>query len=206
MAHVPRLSCLWAKCNTHGWQMQCCDPFRPQANVDQGVKGNQSVLFEDIDWRGKAFHIPIDIDDSIFDGLDDTTAPINPAATILGETAIAVAAPIAMKNTNGDTAMEDAIAEANEMFNNMGIAASYVHLFDDDPEVSHASGMEPRESKDKDEEKEEDALYSRYLPLPNMASWVIPDVRTDTTLTEFWETYLMLIKDTHAEITIQLIE
>jgi hypothetical protein len=43
-----------------------------------------------------------------------------------------VAAPVAMKNTNGDTAMKDAIAEANEMFNNIGIAAPYVNVFDDE--------------------------------------------------------------------------
>jgi hypothetical protein len=96
-----------------------------------------------------------------------------------------VAAPNAMEITNGDTAMEDAIAEANELFNNMGIAAPYVYVFDDESEVSHAAGMEPPESKDKDEEKKEDALYARNLPTPNKPSWVIPDVGTDTTFTEF---------------------
>jgi hypothetical protein len=84
--------------------------YRPHANVAQGVEGNLSVLFE------KAFHIPINIGDSIYDGLDDTTVPINPTATILGETPKAVTASVVMENTNSDTEMEDAIAEANEMF------------------------------------------------------------------------------------------
>jgi hypothetical protein len=58
--------------------------YRPQANVALGVKGNPSVLFEDNNRRGEAFHIPINIDDSIFDGLYDTMAPIKRTATILG--------------------------------------------------------------------------------------------------------------------------
>ena len=72
-----------------------------------------------------------------------------------------MADPVAMEDTNGETAMEDAIAEANEMINNMGIAAPYVQVFDDESEVSHAVGMEQPESKEEDEEKEEDALYAR---------------------------------------------
>jgi hypothetical protein len=56
----------------------------PQANVAHGIKANHNVLFEDNDWRGEAFHLPISIDASIFDGLDDTTSPIIPTATILG--------------------------------------------------------------------------------------------------------------------------
>ena len=48
--------------------------YRPQANVAQGTKGSHSVLFEDNDWRGEAFHIPIIIDENIFKGLDDMRA------------------------------------------------------------------------------------------------------------------------------------
>jgi hypothetical protein len=169
--------------------------YRPPTNVAQGVKGDQSVLFEDYDWRGKAFHIPINNDESIFDNLDDTIAPINHAATTLGENAIAVASPISMETTNGDTETEDAIAEANEM--------PYVHVFDDESEVSHAAGIEPPELPDDDEKKKENALYARDLPTSNMASWVISDVRTDTTFTELWETYLLHMEDTREEVTIQ---
>ena len=61
-------------------------------------------------------------------------------ATILGETAIAVAAPAAMEATTGKNAMEEAIAEASEMFNHIGIAAPYVQVFEDESEVSHAAG------------------------------------------------------------------
>ena len=100
--------------------------------------------------------------------------------------------------------MEDAISEANEMFNNMGIVAPHVNVFDDESEVSHAASMEQSETQSADEEEKE--LYARDLPTPNMAAWVIPDVRTDTTFTEFWETYLMHMEDTRAEVTIQLIE
>ena len=100
--------------------------YSPQANVAQGTKGNHSVLFEDNDWRGEAFHIPIVIDESIFEGLDGITAPINPPATILGENAIAVAAPVAMEATTGEDAMEEAVTEASAMFNHMSIAAPYV--------------------------------------------------------------------------------
>ena len=39
--------------------------YRPQANVAHGIKANQNVLFEDNDWRGEAFHLPIIIDASI---------------------------------------------------------------------------------------------------------------------------------------------
>ena len=53
-------------------------------------------------------------------------APVNPPATILGETAIAGAAPAATNTTTGDEAMEEAVAEASAMFNQMGIAAPYV--------------------------------------------------------------------------------
>ena len=70
---------------------------------------NQNVLFEDNDWRGEAFHLPINVDASIFDGLDDTTSSIIPTATILGETALAITAPIAVDKTNADTAMEEAV-------------------------------------------------------------------------------------------------
>jgi hypothetical protein len=101
--------------------------------------------------------------------------------------------------------MEEAIADANEMFNNMGITTQYEQVFDDESEIAHAAGMEQSELND-DEEQEEDALYARDLPTPNMAAWVITDVRTDTTFTEFWETYLLHMEDTRAEVTIQLIE
>jgi hypothetical protein len=180
--------------------------YRPQENEAHGVKGDKSVLFEDNDWRGEAFHLPINIDESIFDGLNDITAPILPTATMLGETAIAVAASISMENTNGDTAMKDAIAEANEMFINMRITTSYVQVFYDEPEVSHAAGMETPQPQVKEEEQEEDALYARDLPTPNMAAWVFTDVRTGTTFTEFWETHLLHMKDTRAKIVIPLIE
>ena len=66
--------------------------------------------------------------------------------------------------------------------------------------------MEQPEVKEEEEEKEEDALYERDLPTPDMASWVIQDVRTDTTFTEFWETYLLHMEDTRTEATLQLIE
>jgi hypothetical protein len=153
---------------------------RPQANVAQGIKTNHNVLSEDNDWRGEAFHLPINIDASIFDGLDDTTSPIISTATILGDTAIAMTAPIAMDNNNEDNAMEEAIADANEMFNNIGITTQYEQVFDN-------------------------AMYVRDLPTLNMTAWVIPDVRTDTTFTELWETYLLHMEDTRVEVTIQLI-
>ena len=116
------------KCNAVIQPMIRDSSYRPQANVAQGTKGSYSVLFEDNDWRGEAFHIPIIIDESIFEGLDDIMAPVNPPATILGETAIAVAAPVAMEATTGEDAMEEAVAEASAMFNQMGIAAPYVHV------------------------------------------------------------------------------
>ena len=92
------------------------------------------------------------------------------------------------------------------MFHNMGIAAPYVNVFDDESEVSHSAGMEPPETTSEDEEAEKEALYARDLPIPNMASWVIPDVRTHTKFTEFWKTYLMHMEYTRVEVTIQLIE
>ena len=52
----------------------------------------------------------------------------------------------------------------------------------------------------------DDALYARDLPTPNMNAWVIPNVRTDTTFTELWETYLLHMEDTRVEVTVQLIE
>ena len=183
--------------------------YRPQANVAQGTKGSHSVLFEDNDWRGEAFYIPIIIDESIFEGLDDILTQVNPPATILGETAIAVAAPAAIEATTGEDAMEEAVAEANAMFNQMGIAASYVQVFEDESEMLHAAAMEQPEVTQEEEELEEleeNALYARDLPTPNMASWVIQDVRTDTTFTEFWEIYLLHMEDTRTEVTIQMIE
>ena len=68
-------------------------------------------------------------------------APVNTPATILGETAVAVAAPAAIEATNGEDAMEEAVAEANAMFNQMGIAAPYVQVFENESEVSHAAAM-----------------------------------------------------------------
>ena len=44
-------------------------------------------------------------------------------------------------------------------------------------------------------------MHVTYLLL----TW-IHDVRTDTTFTEFWETYLLHMEDTRTEVTIQLIE
>ena len=88
---------------------------RPQANIAQETRGSHSVLFEDNDWRGEAFHIPIIIDESIFEGSDDIVAPVNTTATILGEPAIAVAAPVAIEATTGEEAMEEAVAEASAM-------------------------------------------------------------------------------------------
>ena len=131
---------------------------------------------------------------------------INTPATILGETAIAVAAPAAIKATTGEDAMEEAVAEASEMFNQMGIAAPYVQVFEDESEVSHAAAMEQSDVTQEEEELEEDALYARDLPTPDMASRVIQDVRTDTTFTEFWKTYLLHMEDTRTEVTLQLIE
>ena len=72
--------------------------------------------------------------------------------------------------------------------------------------MSHAAALDPPVVTQDEEEMEEDALYARDLPTPDMESWVIPDVSTDTTFTEFWETYLLHMEDTRAEITIQLIE
>ena len=66
--------------------------------------------------------------------------------------------------------------------------------------------MQQVEVKGEDEEKKEDTLYARDLPTPDMASWVIPDVRTDTTFTEFWENYLLYMEDTRTEVTIKSIE
>ena len=66
--------------------------------------------------------------------------------------------------------------------------------------------LDPPVVTQEEEEMEEDALYARDLPTPDMASWVIPDVSTNTTFTEFWETYLLHMEDTRAEITMQLIE
>ena len=111
-----------------------------------------------------------------------------------------------MDTTNIDTATKEAIADANEMFNNMGITAPYNLVFDDELEVFNAADMEPPETKSVDEEGEENSLYARDLPTPNMASWIIPDVRTDTTFTELWETYLLHKEETRAQITVQLIE
>ena len=179
--------------------------YRPQANVAQGTKGSHSELFEDSDWRGEAFHNPIIIDESIFEGLNGIVAPVNPPATILGETAIAVAAPAAIEATTGEDAMDETVAEASEMFNQMGIAAPYVQVFEDESEVSHAAAMEQPDVTREEEELEEDALYACDLPAPDMASWVIQDVRTDTTFTEFWETYLLHMEDTRTEVTLQLI-
>ena len=116
---------------------------RLQANISQGTRGSHRVLFEDNDWRGEAFHIPIIIDDSIFEGLDDMVAPVTTPATILGEKAIAVAATAAPKATNGEEAMEEAAAEASAMFHQMGIAAPYVQEFEDESEVSHTAAMDP---------------------------------------------------------------
>ena len=70
-------------------------------------------------------------------------APVTTQATILRETAIAVAAPAALVATNGEEAMEEAVAEASAMFNQMGIAAPYVQEFEDESEVSHAAAMDP---------------------------------------------------------------
>ena len=92
------------------------------------------------------------------------------------------------------------------MFTQMGIAAPYIHEFEDESKVSHAAAMDPPVVTQEEEELEEDALYARDLPTPDMASWVIQDVRTDTTFTEFWETYLLHMEDTRTEVTIQLIE
>ena len=107
-----------------------------------------------------------------------------------------MAAPAAMGATTGEIVMEESIAEASEMFNHMGIAAPYVQVFEDESEVSHAAGMEQPEVKEEDEEKEGDALYARDLPTPDINSWIILDVRTDTTFTEFRETYLLHMEDT----------
>ena len=157
---------------------------RPQANMAQGPRGSHSVLFEDNDWRGEAFHIPIVIDVSIFEGLDELVAPVTTPATIFGETAIAVAAPAAPEATNGEEENEEAVAEASAMFTQMGIAAPFVQEFEDESEVSHAAAMGPPVVTQEEEELEEDALYARDLPTPDMAPWVIQDVRTDTTFTE----------------------
>ena len=132
--------------------------------------------------------------------------PVTTPATILGETAIAVAAPAATEATTGEEAMEEAVAEASAMFNQMGIAAPYVQVFEDESEVTHAAAMDPSVVTQEEEELEEDALSARDLPTPDMTSWVIQDVRTDTTFTEFWKTYLLHMKDTRTEVTIQLIE
>ena len=72
--------------------------------------------------------------------------------------------------------------------------------------MSHAAAIEQPDVTQEEEELEEDALYARDLPTPDMASWVIQDVRTDTAFTEFWETYLLYMEDTRTEVTIQLIE
>ena len=74
--------------------------------------------------------------------------------------------------------MEEAFEDANEMFNSMSITTQYEQVFDDESEVAHAAGMEQSEPYDEEEEKEENALYARDLPTPNMAAWMIPDVRT----------------------------
>ena len=61
--------------------------------------------------------------------------------------------------------------------------------------MSHAAAMKQPEVTE-EEEQEKNALYARDLPTLDMASWVIQDVRTDTTFTEFWETYLLHMEDT----------
>jgi hypothetical protein len=71
------------------------------------------------------------------------------------------------------------------MFNNMGITTQYEQVFDDESKVAHAAGMEQSELNDDEEEQEEDALYARDLPTPNITACLIPNVRTDTTFTEF---------------------
>ena len=142
---------------------------RPQANIALGTRGSHSVLFEDNDWRGEAFHISIVIDDSIFEGLDELVAPVTTPATILGDTAIAVAAPAAPEAATGEEAMEEAVAEASAMFTQMGIAAPYIQEFEDESEVSHAAALDPPVVT-QEEELEKDALYARDLLTLDMAS------------------------------------
>jgi hypothetical protein len=142
----------------------------------------------------------------VFGDLDDDVEPANANATIHGETAIAVAAPAVVNDTDNETAMDVASADANEMFSNMGITAVYDTIFNDEEEVTTAADTEPSETNTEDYEIEEDSLYARDLPTPNMTSWIISDVRTDTTFTEMWETYHLHMEDKRAMITVQLIE
>ena len=65
--------------------------------------------------------------------------------------------------------MEEAVAEASAMFTQMGIAAPYIQEFEDESEVSHAAAMDPPVVTQEEEELEEDALYARDLPTPDMA-------------------------------------
>jgi hypothetical protein len=100
-----------------------------------------------------------------------------------------VAAPAVVNDTDNATAMDVASADANAMFSNMGITAVYDTIFDDEEEVTTAAATEPPESSTEDYEIEENSLYARDFSTSNMTSWITPDVRTDTTFTEMWETY-----------------
>ena len=88
----------------------------------------------------------------------------------------------------------------------MGITAVNDTIFNDEEEVTTAAATEPLQTNTEDYEIEEESLYARDLPTPNMTSWIIPDVRTDTTFTEMWETYQLHMEDNRATITVQLIE
>ena len=94
-----------------------------------------------------------------------------------------------------------ASAYADAIFSTMGIATVYATIFNDGGGHNCRSGHNAE-----DYEIEDDSLYARDLPTPNMTSWIIPDVRTDTTFTEMWETYQLRMEDNRAMITVQLIE
>ena len=125
----------------------------------------------------------------MFDDIDDDVEPVNANATILGETDIAVAAQAVVNDTDNETAMDVASADANAMFSTMGMTAVYDTIFTDEEEVTTAAATEPPETDTEDYEIEEGSLYARELPTSKMASWIISQVRTDTTFTEMWETY-----------------
>ena len=58
--------------------------------------------------------MPLKVTGSVFDDLDDDVDPVNANATIHGETAIAVAAPAVVNDTDNETAMDVASADAKK--------------------------------------------------------------------------------------------
>ena len=68
----------------------------------------------------------------MFEDLDEDVEPVNGNATLLGETAIAVAALAVVNDTDNANAMDVASADANAMFSSMGITAVYDAIFNDE--------------------------------------------------------------------------